>query len=999
MPRLVVLDALGLAYRAYYAFIGRPLVNSRGENTSAIFGMANMLVKLRRELKPDRWALAWDGPGPTFRHELYSEYKAHRPPMPDDLRSQLSPIEDLARCLGLPVLEKPGMEADDVMATLSRLGADAGYEVLLVTGDKDMLQLVGGPVVVLAPQSRGDDYSRLDADGVRAKWGVGPEHMRDVLALMGDASDGYPGVPGVGEKTAVELMSQFGSLDALYDRLAEVKKPALLRKLTEHKALAYLSRELATLHRDLDLGVSLEQLAVAPVRRDELLAFARQWEVRRLEQVAQELGVGEGEVGAPAPQRPADRRGTAAEQREDMPKSQREALPVSQREALPMSQREALPVSQREALPVSQGVEAGAPAGGVTIEQPSLFGVGTIAPPREPLPASLVPASQGDLFSSASAEVGAEAGMGLDEITARVHAVRARALHGLAVLPVAYGDAPRRSTLVGVAFAARNGEHCYVPLAHEAGPNVSADQLRAWFAGILADPTLEKVAHDWKRALHELAVGHVGVANPSFDVRLGSFLCDPQRDHSLAALAADVLGVGVEPIEGTTVRGRGRLGPGSLPISVVAARAGRRAAALLPLAEALRAQLEAREQLKLYTQLEHPLIAVLGAMERAGVALDVPVLTAMSADMTRDIAKLEQQLFALAGETFNLASGPQLARVLFEKLGLPTARKTKTGFSTDSEVLEGLATQHEFPRVLLEWRVLTKLKSTYIEALPLAVDPSDGRVHTTFDQAGAATGRLASLDPNLQNIPMRTPQGRAIRRAFVAAPGCVLVGADYSQIELRVLAHLSGDPSLLEAFVAGEDIHAATARRIFKVTGDVAPELRTRAKVVNFGVLYGMGARSLAQQMGLELKEAKEFIDGYFSVYAGVRRFLDATVVEARERGWVATLLGRRRYLPALRSSHGAERAFAERAAINTPIQGSAADLVKLAMLSVHRALSQRAGARLLLQVHDELLLECPEGDAAGIAMLVRREMEGCYPLTVPLTVSVGTGHTWFDVH
>src|SRR5262249_53429178 len=413
----------------------------------------------------------------------------------------------------------------------------------------------------------------------------------------------------------------------------------------------------------------------------------------------------------------------------------------------------------------------------------------------------------------------------------------------------------------------------------------------------------------------------------------------------------------------------------------------------------LRGQLEAREQWKLYRRLEHPLIGVLTAMERAGVALDATVLVSMSADMEREIAALDAKLQALAGEPVNLASGPQVGKLLVEKLQLPTGRKTKTGWSTDSDVLEDLAALHEFPRLLLEWRALTKLKSTYVDALPAAVDPVDGRVHTTYDQTGAATGRLASLDPNLQNIPIRTPQGRAIRKAFVAAPGCILVGADYSQIELRVMAHLSGDPNLVEAFTAGEDIHAATARRIFNVTGDVPAELRARAKTVNFGVLYGMGARSLAQQMGLELKAAKEFIDGYFTVYAGVRRYIDATLEAARARGWVATLLGRRRYLPELRSTHGAERSFAERAAINTPIQGSAADLVKLAMLSVHRALAQRTGARLLLQVHDELLLECPESDAEAIAELVRREMQGCYPLNVPLTVSVGTGRTWFDVH
>ncbi len=952
MPRLVVFDALGLAYRAYYAFITRPLRNARGENTSAIFGMGNMLTKFRRDLKPDRWALAWDGPGPTFRHEMYSDYKAHRPPMPDELRSQLTPIEDLARCLGLPVIEKPGMEADDVMATLSKVGSEAGYEVLLITGDKDMLQLVDGKVVVLAPAAKGDDYTRLDPDGVRAKWGVGPEQIRDVLALMGDASDGYPGVPGVGEKTAVELMGTFGDLDTLYDRLAEVKKPALLKKLTENKALAYLSRDLATVRRDLDLGLTLDDLAVAPVRRDELLTFAKRWEVRRLENIANEFGVSEAEAGAPAPQRPAERRGRAAEE------------------------------------------PAAAPA-----PEPSLFGHGTITPPSAPLPATLTEGPQGDLFAAAASEAAADAGVSLELLTERIHAVRARALFGLAVLPIAFGDSARTGTLIGVAFATRSGDHCYVPLAHAQGPNFSAEQFLKWFGPILADVTVDKVAHDWKRALHELAQGQLGVANPSFDVRIGSFLCDPQRDHSLLALASDVLGVGLDPIEPPAVRGRPRTGPGTLPVADVAARAGRQAAALLPLAEALRAQLDAREQTKLYTELEHPLISVLTTMERTGVALDVPVLTQMSRTMAGEIATLEEKLYALAGETLNLASGPQLGKILFEKLGLPAKKKTKTGWSTDSEVLEGLATQHEFPARLLEWRALTKLKSTYVDALPLAVDARDGRVHTTFDQAGAATGRLASLDPNLQNIPMRTPQGRAIRKAFIAAPGCVLVGADYSQIELRVMAHLSGDENLVEAFTAGEDIHAATARRIFKVEGDVPPELRSRAKIVNFGVLYGMGARSLADQMGLELKDAKSFIEDYFNVYAGVRRFLDATVVEARERGWVATLLGRRRYLPELRSGNGMERAFAERAAINTPIQGSAADLVKLAMLSVHRALSKRGGARLLLQVHDELLVECPRGDAETISSLVKREMEGCYPLRVPLTVSVGAGDTWFDVH
>jgi DNA polymerase-1 len=948
MPRLVVLDALGLAYRAYYAFISRPLRNSRGENTSAIYGFGNTAMLLRRQESPDLWALAWDGPGPTFRHEMFPDYKAQRPPMPEELSSQLTPIEELAQCLGLPVIEKPGMEADDVMATLARRGREAGYEVILVTGDKDMLQCVNEHVTVLLPQTR-DEYARMDPDAVRVKWGVGPEGIRDVLALMGDSSDNIPGVPGVGEKTAVELMKQYGSLDVLYERVEEVTKPALKKKLVENRALALLSRELATVRDDLDLGLPLESLRTAPIRREELRAFARRWEIRRFENLALEEGVDGDAAGAPVAARPPERRGRAAEQREEP-----ETLPNG-----------------------------------------DLFGVPTFAPPTAPLPAVLAPAPQGDLFTMV--EAAPEAGPAREALVERLHEVRARALHGLAIVPVVSGEAPRHAALIGLALAARDGSTAYLPIAHTSGPRFELAEVRAWLAPVLADASAPKVALDLKSTAHTFAAQQLPLVGGAMDLHLASFLCDPARQHSLAALARDALGVTLEPLEPPAVRGRGRAGPEALPVAAAAAAAERMAAACWPVADALKAQLESREQWKLYTGLEHPLIDVLVQMERAGVALDASVLAQMSSASVGELAALEQRLYELAGGPLNLGSGPQLGKVLFETLKLPTGRRTKTGWSTDSEVLEGLSAQHEFPRLLLEWRALAKLKSTYLDALPLAVDPADGRVHTTFEQTGAATGRLASLDPNLQNIPMRTPQGRAIRRAFVAAPGHALISADYSQIELRVMAHLSTDPALLEAFTTGEDIHASTARRVFKLSGDVPAELRSRAKIVNFGVMYGMGARSLAQQMGLELKEAREFIEGYFAAYAGVRRYLDRTITDARERGWVQTLLGRRRYLPQLRGG-GMERAMAERAAINTPIQGSAADLVKLAMLRVHSALANTR-ARLLLQVHDELLVECPVADVNSVAEVVRREMEGCYHLSVPLTVSVGTGATWFDVH
>jgi DNA polymerase-1 len=609
-------------------------------------------------------------------------------------------------------------------------------------------------------------------------------------------------------------------------------------------------------------------------------------------------------------------------------------------------------------------------------------------------------ATQGtlDLFAGESA---AADGVTLERLRGAVHAVRSRAIHGLAVLPVAAGARPRSARLVGLALAARDGTTCYVPLAHQQGPNFTAEEARELLAPALADPLCEKVGHDLKYDRHVLRGAGFALEGLAFDLHLGSFLCDATRDHSLEALARDVLGVAIEKLEPPERRGGERPGLEALAVEGAALGAGRAAACLFPLAAALTAQLEAREQWPLYEKLEHPLIEVLYRMERAGVALEPGVLAEMSAQAGAEITRLERELGELAGEPVNLNSGPQIAKLLFEKFKLKPGRRTKTGYSTDSEVLEALAAEHPFPKLLLEFRTLAKLKSTYFDALPAERDATDGRVHTTFEQTGAATGRLSSSDPNLQNIPMRTPQGRAIRRAFVAAPGSMLVGADYSQIELRVMAHLSGDPNLIEAFRSGEDVHASTARRIFGVaSGELDPALRARAKIVNFGVMYGMGARSLAQQMGIALSDAQDFISGYFRVYAGVRAYLDRTLEEARTRGWVATLMGRRRYLPSLANADGLQRSNAERAAINTPIQGSAADLVKLAMLRVDAELSRAArGARLLLQVHDELLVECREGETEAVSALLKREMENCYPMSVPLTVSIGSGRSWFDVH
>jgi DNA polymerase I len=996
MARVFVLDAMNLAYRAYYAFIRRPLVNTRGENTSAIFGFANTALKIRREEKPDYWALAWDGPGPKVRQQRFPSYKATRKPMPDDLTSQIGAIEELAWALGLPVVQETGIEADDVMATLARRGEAAGHEVVLVTSDKDLAQLVNDRIRILSP-GRGEDYSWIDAAAVEAKWGVPPDRVRDVLALMGDTSDNIPGVPGIGEKTAIELIRQFGSLDALYERLGEVSRNAVRDKLAANRELAFLSRELLTVQVDVPVPEDWDALRCGPLHRDDLLAIARRYELIKLEKAALEISALEAESGPRAATRAAEPRDTTAGTR---------GIAVPLREESDAGTTATLVLPRPEPIPTF--VPEPSPEPEPMLGAPTLFdGLEALPPPElPPAPVTLSPPTseiQGSLDLWGDVPV-ADPALALEGLIDPLHEVRSRALHGIAILPISEGDDPRHDPLIGLALASHDGSTCYVPMAHETGANFSLAQVREWLGLGLADTSFPKVGTNLKRATHLLnsigiRLGGVG----SFDLGLGSFLCDPMRSHDLDSLARDFLGIELPPLvlPEAAKRGRTRTTFAMLSSTEAEAAARARAAVLFPLEQAIRAQLEAREQWRLYTDLEHPLIRVLTDMERAGVAVDRAVLADLSERAAVEIDRLRSELFALAGEEINLESGPQVARVLFEKLQLKPGGKTAGGaLSTRSDVLEELAEAHPFPARLLEYRALTKLRSTYFEALPLQIE-SDGRIHTSFNQAGAATGRLSSYNPNLQNIPMRTAQGRAIRRAFVAPQGRVLIGADYSQIELRVMAHLSGDPNLIAAFESGEDVHANTARRVFGIPdGPLAPELRARAKIVNFGVMYGMGARSLSQQMGIGLGEAQEFIRNYFRVYARMREFLDQTIEQARVRGYVQTLLGRRMPMPGLQSPRGLERSNAERAAINAPIQGSAADLMKLAMVRVHRGLKRtRPSARLLLQVHDELLLEASLEDADLVSEVVRVEMEGCFPLRVPLLVSLGRGPTWFDVH
>jgi DNA polymerase-1 len=939
--RLFLLDGLALAYRSHFAFIRRPLTNARGEVTSAVFAFANTVVKLRDQEKPDLWALAWDSDLPTRRHTTYPDYKAHRPPMPDELLRQLPQIQDVARAFGLPVIEVPGTEADDVMATLAKRAVADGMDVVLVTNDKDLQQLVSPNVTVLAPGGRGGDDVWFDEAAVQAKWGVPPRGLRDVLALMGDSSDNVPGVPGVGEKTAVELIAQFGTLEALYDRLAEVRKDGVRKKLFDHRESAFLSQDLVTVDDDLAVLEAWSELEMRELDAAKLGALGREIGIPRLEKYAAEALA---RLGAAAPAVPA---------------------PV------------AVPGDEPPGDPGQLGFGFDVP---VVIEAPRVFAPGELPPPYGP-PVRVI-TDPAELPALAATLAALPSGFVLDTETTSEDPLRAR----LVGIGFAWGEAP-----------------VYLPLAHQDGPNLPRDAFETAFAPLLADPRVPKIGQHFKYDQLVLRGEGLPVAGLVCDTMLASYLLDPETPHNLDFLAKRHLGV--EKIPTTALigkRGKEQSTMDRIAVPLVAGYCGEDVHVTWLLAEKFLPQLVERGLAPLFRDVEIPLSDVLSDMEWEGVALDVGYLAEMSKRLSEEIAGLEKRIHNVAGTAFNIQSTQQLGEILFNRLGLPGGRKTKTGFSTDSDVLEELAVQHDLPGLVLQYRQLTKLKGTYVDALPALVLPRDGRLHTSFGQAVAATGRLSSSDPNLQNIPFRTPLGRDVRRAFVARPGWRLISADYSQIELRIMAHLSRDPALVDAFARGEDVHARTAERVFGLPEGTKPtsEQRAMAKVVNFGVMYGMGARALSRQLGISVPEASRFIAEYYRTHEGVKAFLDKMVADARATGYTETVLGRKRLLPALAQGDGLARSNAERAAINTPIQGSAADLLKVAMVRCARALDAGGyAARLVLTVHDELLIESPAAEVTEVQALVVEAMTHALEVSVPLEVQVANGENWFEVH
>ena len=883
-PKLVLVDGSNYLFRAFYAI--RELSNSKGFPTNAIYGFTTMLMKLLREQAPDCIAVAFDLKGPTFRHDAYAEYKATRRAVPDTLIPQIPYVKEVVRGLNIPILEQQGLEADDIIGTIACRQAAQGMDVVIVSGDKDLMQLVSDDIV-MTDTMKDKTY---DVAAVKERFGVPPEKVVEILGLMGDVSDNIPGVPGIGPKGALRLIEQFGGIEEILAHPEKIHNLKTREAILRHADQARLSLDLARIRTDAEFPFDIEACHRREPDRERLIALFKEFEFSSL---LQELKIGGEAAGI---------------------------------------QRIVRTEEEFEAL-VARLAE--------------------------------VPEFALDLLLS-SAE-------------------------------------PMRASLAGLALSPAPGEAYYLPVAHEDGsPQLPAATILNALAPFLADADKTKHGHDLKTALIVLAECGTPLAGLGCDTMVASYLLNPAK-HSfeLADTVLDHLGrqiPSVKEVVGT--------GAKAVPFAVISVEkatdyACRRADAVLGLVAELSGKIAAAGMEELFAAVEMPLVTVLAAMERKGVLLDCALLKTMSLEIEQLLCLSEEKICQLAGERFNINSPKQLQTILFDKLGLPRGRKTKEGYSTDVDVLSTLALSHEIPAEILSYRGMVKLKSTYIDALPQMVHPRTGRVHTSYNQTVTATGRLSSSNPNLQNIPIRTLEGKRIRQAFIAPPGWVIVSADYSQIELRVLAHFSGDETLIEAFRTGEDIHSRTASDIFGVFPEmVNADMRRQAKVINFGVLYGMSAFGLAKELNITQKLAQAYIDGYFQKYAKVREYLDGLLAQARREGYVTTLLKRRRYLPEINSPQPSVRQFAERTAINAPIQGTAADLIKVAMVRIHRRLAGEGfAAAMIMQVHDELVFEAPVAEREALMDLVRQEMEGVLKLDVPLRVEIAAGANWDEAH
>lgn len=915
---LILIDGSSYLYRAYHA--APNFTNSDGEPTGAVYGVVNMLRSMLRQYATEHVAVIFDAKGKTFRDEIYPEYKAHRPPMPDDLRGQIEPLHAVIKAMGLPLISVSGVEADDVIGTLATQASKAGMPVLISTGDKDMAQLVDPNVTLINTMT---DVV-MDPAGVVDKFGIGPELIIDYLALMGDKVDNIPGVPGVGEKTAKALLTGIGGLDALYANLDDI--PALgfrgsktmPKKLEEHKEAAYLSYELATIKLDVELDVTPDQLRKGEPDTDELTKLFGKLQFRRW--LSEMLDGSDGKIVA-------DEKAASA----------------------PAEKKPVAPVIDR--------------SGYETVLDEASFNTWL----------EILKSSEVFAFDTETD--------GLDYMTAN---------------------------LVGVSFAAEEGKAAYVPVAHDyldAPAQLDRDWVLAQLKPLLEDPQQAKVGQNLKFDASILARYDIGMQGIKFDTMLESYVFNSVVGrHDMDSLALRYLEHKTISFEEIAGKGKKQLTFNQIDLEQAGPYAAEDADITLRLHNLLIEKVNADEKLKsVFEDIEMPLVPVLSRMERTGVLIDSMQLSAQSAEIAARLDELEKKAYEIAEQEFNLSSPKQLQAIMFEKMGLPVLKKTPSGApSTNEEVLQELALDYPLPKLILEYRGLAKLKSTYTDKLPKMVNPATGRVHTSYHQAVTATGRLSSSDPNLQNIPVRNEEGRRIRQAFIAPTGYKVLAVDYSQIELRIMAHLSGDKALVDAFKHGKDIHAATAAEILGLPIEsVTSEQRRRAKAINFGLIYGMSAFGLAKQLDMGRNEAQEYMNVYFERYPGVLEYMESTRTAASEQGYVETLFGRRLYLPDIKSRNGMRRKAAERAAINAPMQGTAADIIKRAMVMVDEWVEQQepGRVRLLMQVHDELVFEVQESELESVSAEIRRLMESAAELDVPLIAEAGSGDNWDQAH
>ena len=915
---LILVDGSSYLYRAFHAL--PPLTNSKGKPTGAVKGVINMMRRLQKDYPESTHVVVFDAKGKTFRDEIYSDYKANRPPMPDDLRLQIEPIHQIIQAMGMPMLVIEGVEADDVICTLALQATAAQQPVVISTGDKDIAQMVNEHIVMENTMTN----TVLDRAGVIEKFGIPPELIIDYLALLGDKSDNIPGVPGVGEKTALGLLQGIGGLDDIYARLDEVAGLAfrgaktMAPKLEEHRALAYLSYKLATIKTDVAMDLALDELHNGDPDDSALLALFKDMEFK--------TWIKELENPDTAPVSKAEQNTSSAEGTDSAAET-------------PEIQRDYQTVLTQQQLDSWVAKIKSAPLVAVDTETTSL-----------------------------------------DYMQAK---------------------------LVGVCVAVEPGQAAYIPFGHDylgAPAQLSQDSVLAQLKPLLEDPEIKKVGQNLKYDMSVLAQHGIDLQGVAFDTMLESYVLDSVATRNdMDSLAAEYLGETTISFTDVAGKGASQLTFNQVALEEAAPYAAEDADITLRLHSTLWPELSKHATLeKVFKDIELPLLPVLSRIERTGALVDGTLLFQQSNELAERLGELETEAWDLAGQQFNLASPKQLGEILFEKLEIPVLKKTAKGApSTKEEVLQELALDYPLPKVLLEHRSLAKLKSTYTDKLPTMINPASKRIHTSYHQAGTATGRLSSSDPNLQNIPVRTPEGRRVRQAFIAAPGCKMVAADYSQIELRIMAHLSEDPSLLKAFAEGQDIHRATAAEVFAVaTEQVTADMRRSAKAINFGLIYGMSAFGLARQLNIGRKQAAEYIELYFQRYPGVQSYMNNIRHTAAEQGYVETAFGRRLYLPEINSKNGMRRQAAERTAINAPMQGTAADIIKLAMIHVDDWLQNSdLQSRIIMQVHDELVLEVPDTELDAVKQGLNDLMENAASLLVPLVVDVGVGDNWDEAH